>query len=114
MGVRERGSFAQIKRDARRALERGVRELTREARREIQQETPRRSGGLAGGWQVQERGLTGIVGNRKKHAPVVALGRRDRPMSSREHRNVGFHLRGLQKAVEKADRIFRRVFRSVF
>lgn len=114
MGVRERGNFGQIRRDARRALERGIRELTEEAWREIKRDTPRRSGVLASGWQAQQRGLTGVVGNRRKHAPVVGIGRRDRPMSARERRNIGFHLRGLQKAVQKADRIFRRVFRSVF
>jgi hypothetical protein len=114
MGVRHRGSFGQMKRDARRALERGIRDLTREAHQEIRRETPRRTGRLANAWQEQQRGLTGIVGNTESHAPVVALGRRDRPMSGRERRNVGFHERGLRRALARSERIFRKAFRSVF
>ena len=114
MSVKERGNFGQVRRNARRAIEQGVRELTREVRMEVARQTPRRTGRLARGWREEFRGMRGIVGNVAEHAPVVGLGRKDRPMSSRERRNVGFHVRGAGVALRKTGGIFQKVFRRAF
>lgn len=112
--VKHRGSFTKIRTEARQAIAHGMRELTREVYVSVQQETPTRTGRLKRGWRMETSDLRGVVGNTESHAPVVALGRRDRPMSARERRNVGFHERAIEVAVKNLERLFREAFRRLF
>lgn len=112
--VKHRGSFTKIRLEARQAIVQGMRDLTREVYVSVQQETPTRTGRLRRGWQVETSNLRGVVGNTESHAPVVALGRRDRPMSAKERRNVGFHERAIEMAARNLERLFREAFRRLF
>lgn len=110
MAVKMRGSFREVQRRADRAAREAMREIGRDAKGQLERHSPRRTGRLSRSWRMEQNGLTVTIGNTQEHAPVVALGRKDRPMSGLEKRNVGFHKRALEKVRKRAGRTIKRVF----
>ena len=114
MSVKKRGSFASIRRDARRAQEQGIRAFTREYHTNVVRESPKRSGKLSRRWRMKVKGMVGIVGNTLDYAPVVALGPKKRKATAKERRNIGFHERAAKRPLRRLDRLFRGAFQRVF
>ncbi|MBI4305220.1 MAG: HK97 gp10 family phage protein [Chloroflexi bacterium] len=114
MGVRVLGDWRRSQERLRYQFRREMEALAEEARQELQKETPVRTGELRSRWRVRRRGRYLVVENGAPHALPVALGRHDRPMSPRERRNKGFHLRALNRVAKRIDGRFQRMLRTVF
>ena len=114
MSVKKRGSFASIRRDARRAQEQGIRAFTREYHTNVVRETPKRSRELSRHWRMKVKGMVGIVGNTLDYAPTVALWPKTRTPTATERSEHGFHERAAKRPLRRLDRLFRGAFQRVF
>ena len=112
MPVSQRGNLRDLERRFRRGLERGLRDLTQEVKAQVQKENPVDTGRSRAAWVAvfDRRRLRGVVGNKTKYIPYVALGRRGR-MSAKQRRNRGFHLRGAERAFRRTKEFLLRALR---
>ena len=109
MPSRVRGDLKDLERRVRRGLGHGLRDLTQLVKTEVQKENPVDTGRSRAAWEAKFNAgrLRGVVGNKVKYLPHVALGRRGR-MSAKQRRNVGFHERGAKRAMKRAGEILVR------
>ena len=113
MPARQRGNLKDLERRTRRGIERGLRDLTQLTKTEVQKENPVDTGRSRSAWAAKFNAsrLTGVVGNRTKYIRHVAEGRRGH-MSAKQRRNVGFHQRGADKAMQRAPELLARALKK--
>ena len=120
MPARQRGNLKDLERRTRRGIERGLRDLTQLTKTEVQKENPVDTGRSRSAWAAKFNAgrLTGVVGNKTKYIRYVAEGLRyvaegrRGHMSAKQRRNVGFHQRGADKAMQRAPELLARALKK--
>lgn len=105
--VRFEGNLGDEARKVRTGMRIGMRNLSQLAKAEIQKANPVDTGRSQVGWALIFDGgrLRGQIGNNVVYIKTVAEGLQGRRLSRKERKNVGFHQRGANKAIARAEEL---------
>ena len=112
MGITHNINFDRLRRQVRQGVGFGMRDLTLWVKSNIQKENPVKSGRSRAAWaqKFNFNTLRGTVGNNVEYIRRVAEGpkKRTRPLSPKERKNLGFHVRGANRAARRSSELMAR------